>query len=320
MANDTLIKCIQDIKFDSTPTIRFNGTVTDIFTEGDGDKKPFKAMVRIEESGEQTSVFSWKWDLLPIIKNAESSTNVFEFVGIASLYKEEQQIKLLSIKDMGYKSCKKKENTLNVESIKNEYVEIIKTYFEKNNIYIPFIEELIINNKEFWEWPAATKIHHAYPGGLAKHTLNVTKNAISTWKVYNGENIDIRLLIAGAMLHDIGKLREYNFDGSRTIYGDLITHPVSGSDMITERAIEYGIGVDSHEIVLLKHVILSHHEKLEYGSPVQPGILEALIVARADALDSNVETAEKSLNNIPTNYQTERIMSINNTKLFKWHE
>lgn len=315
-----LIKKISDINFSAGDNITFLATVLEVTNDGDGDKRPIKAVLKLEESGESVNICSWRFEYLPELKRLVNTVDVMEFNGVANLYKEtEQQLRIGTIKDAHMQSSKKVIKTLSGEEYKNEVISIINTYIPKTHKYYELLNKLVIQNEKFWKWPAATRVHHAYPGGLAKHSLNVCKNAISIWKTYNGENLNIALLVAGSLLHDVGKVQEYNADGTRTIYGDLIPHPVAGYEKVIRACLELGIDPEKDtDAIMLGHVILSHHEKLEFGAPCTPGIYEALIVARSDALDATAEAIDHSLQNQQINTSSDFLISLGG-KAFKWH-
>jgi 3'-5' exoribonuclease len=177
-----------------------------------------------------------------------------------------------------------------------------------------------MENDNFWKWPAATRVHHAYPGGLAKHSLNVAKNSLDIWKNYQGSNLDVALLVTGSLLHDIGKIDEYKPDGSRTTFGNLIPHPVSGQNKIIKHCLSIGVEPEKDKSVLmLLHTILSHHGKLEFGAPVSPYIAEAMIISKADDLDAVYDCMDSVLNNLTLNEASDRLTVIDGGKIFKWH-
>lgn len=132
--------------------------------------------------------------------------------------------------------------------------------------------------------PAAQRVHQAYIHGLLEHTLNVMKLAWSIADVY--EPINRSLLITGTLLHDIGKIRE--MDWHRTITytteGRLMGHISIGSSMVDAVINELRRKEDFNRDLQMQilHMILSHHGKLEYGSPVVPKMREALVLHYAD--------------------------------------
>lgn len=314
------INSIDEINYADGDNITFLATVISIIDNGDNQTRPIKAVLKLERSGENVNISTWKFDILDQLKLLCSLDSVYEFTGKATLYKDkDKQIKIETIRDAQMRSARKVIKSVNIPTIKGEINTIIETYI-KNPTYKLFLRTLIQENEKFYQWPAATKIHHAYEGGLAKHSLGVCKNALAVWKNYEGSNMDVELIVAGALLHDIGKIQEYNKDGSRTTYGNLLGHPVIGSDKIFKVAIENNIDPEKDlRVLMLRNVILSHHEKLEFGSPVTPGTLEACIVAQSDMVDASFEMEDSSLDMIELYGSTAPIKFLENKQLFKWH-
>lgn len=314
------IKKLSEIDYSSPGIVSFNATVLEVMSDGDGDKRPFKVNLKLEESGETVIVSSWKFENLETVKRLSLTDEVYTFEGQAGTFGNfGPQIRIGNIKNTGLRSTRKIIKTVDTSAMKMELQSILNTYYQTGDIYYKLIKKLVMENDKFWIWPAATKVHHAYPGGLAKHSLNVLKNAISIWNTYKGSNLDIKLLVAGSVLHDIGKLTEYNQDGSRTIYGNLIPHPVSGYDMVSKTSLELGVDpTKDKNLVMLLHSILSHHEKLEFGAPVAPYIPEAFVISRADGLDASYEAIDAALDNLSLNESTDRLMAVDGGKMFKW--
>ena len=159
----------------------------------------------------------------------------------------------------------------------------------------PFLRELLLaffQNRSFMEEfkkaPAAKNMHHAYLGGLLEHTLAVARLAESTSQLY--PTIDHSLLIAGAMLHDIGKVEEFSVTSHPFDYtnsGRLMGHLVLGVEMIQKR-IDTIPHFPEELAVRVKHLILSHHGRHEFGSPAVPMMLEAFVLNFLDDLDSKI--------------------------------
>ncbi|MBU0699156.1 MAG: HD domain-containing protein [Proteobacteria bacterium] len=142
--------------------------------------------------------------------------------------------------------------------------------------------------RKFKTAPAAKKMHHAYLGGLLEHTLSMATLAEKIAGHYSG--IDRDLLIAGAMLHDIGKTREleYTFKIDYSDQGRLLSHIVIGLEMI-EAKLSKIIGFPEERKLLLKHMIVSHHGTQEFGSPEPPKTVEAVLLNYIDEMDSKVK-------------------------------
>ncbi len=136
--------------------------------------------------------------------------------------------------------------------------------------------------------PAAKTVHHAYPGGLLEHTVSCLKLAHRLADHY--PQVDRDLLVAGAFFHDLGKIRELTYD-RQVEYSDegrLVGHLVMTAQWIHDKARRVGVPRDLEQHVT--HIVLSHHGRLEYGSPKMPQTLEALLTHYLDDLDSRVNS------------------------------
>jgi 3'-5' exoribonuclease len=155
----------------------------------------------------------------------------------------------------------------------------------------PFVRALLERVSRDWEsrlriWPAAQTIHHAYRGGYLEHILQIARVARQLGDAY-GASQD--LLVAGAVLHDIGKLQELSYEGSTSYSreGRLLGHIAIGLVVVRETAREIP---DFPPVLLtqIEHLVLSHHGSFELGSPVEPMTVEAFILSVVDDLDAKV--------------------------------
>lgn len=146
--------------------------------------------------------------------------------------------------------------------------------------------------------PAAKGFHHVYLGGLLEHTLSVVKLLNQTMDHYQNVNGD--LLLTGGILHDIGKIYEFDYDRlvQYSDEGRLIGHIVMGVEMIDAK-IAMIEGFPKALAMELRHLILSHHGVLEYGSPKRPKTVEALIVHHIDDLDAKVNAFQTFVDDAP---------------------
>jgi len=149
--------------------------------------------------------------------------------------------------------------------------------------------------ERFKRAPAAKSLHHIYLGGLLEHTHSVIRLLDQIASHYPGVNRD--LLLTGGILHDIGKISEFSYDRlvEYSDEGRLIGHIIIGVEMIDQKIA--GIPEFPESLAMeLRHLILSHHGILEYGSPKRPKTLEALIVHYVDDLDAKVNSFQQYLN------------------------
>ncbi len=151
--------------------------------------------------------------------------------------------------------------------------------------------------------PAATHNHHAYVGGFLEHVLSVARTAVYLADKYVEYYADLTppisksLVVAGAILHDIGKLRELDATGAAAAYsveGRLLGHMILGRDIVREEAA--GIdGLAPQTLLALEHIIAAHQGQREWGAVVEPHTIECLLVHYADDLDAKVNMMVQAL-------------------------
>lgn len=143
--------------------------------------------------------------------------------------------------------------------------------------------------------PAARRNHHAFVGGLLEHSLSVTRTALflaEKYAAYYPEMsppLDTALVVAAAVLHDIGKLRELDPQPAETVYtceGALVGHILLGRDMVREAAAAMETPPDRETLLRLEHAVITHQRLPEWGSPKPPMTPEAMLVHYADDLDA----------------------------------
>lgn len=147
----------------------------------------------------------------------------------------------------------------------------------------------------FKRCPAAKSMHHAFLGGLLEHTLNLLNLADKVCPFYPKINRDI--VVMGLFLHDLGKTRELSYDKafSYTDRGELIGHIVEGAIMLHDKAQqvmkESGQRLPAGAVMVLQHIIISHHGELEFGAAKLPSTPEAIVVSMLDNLDAKTTMA-----------------------------
>ena len=181
----------------------------------------------------------------------------------------------------------------------NDYINSIEDQYIKRLLTNIFIENNTIA-ENFKKHTAAKAMHHNYVGGLIEHTISVT--AICDFFASHYDDVNRDVLIASALLHDIGKIKELsdfpNID--YTDDGELLGHIVMGSEFIGTEADK--IDGFPHQLrSLIQHNILAHHGEYEYGSPKLPRTIEAFILHCADDTDAKVKMFETAIADSPSN-------------------
>ena len=167
--------------------------------------------------------------------------------------------------------------------------------------------------------PAAKSVHHAFLSGLLMHTCNMMRIADFLAGLYS-ECIDRSLLLAGTLLHDIGKGREFSLSelGLVTDYsveGNLLGHLVIGAGEIAAVAAE--LSVPEEKSLLLQHLILSHHGKPEHGAAVIPKCAEATLLTYIDGIDSRMEIYLEQLPNIKPGEFSGRLFALDGGMIYR---
>ena len=175
-----------------------------------------------------------------------------------------------------------------------EEVKILMNEITNTNLYC-VVEEVLEETKDlFYTYPAATRNHHNFVGGLAYHSISMARVALDICRQY--PFLDKGLLIAGILMHDVGKIDELSGPvlPEYTNEGNLLGHISIMNNRLDRVAEKLGVN-DKECVLLLKHMVLAHHGKMEFGSPVLPMIPEAEVLTLLDNLDARMYMMKQSL-------------------------
>ncbi|SIS47375.1 3'-5' exoribonuclease YhaM [Salimicrobium flavidum] len=212
----------------------------------------------------------------------------------------------------------------------------VKQFIEKAPVSVEWLEEQIkeflfeMTNaslqrltryfvKEYYEdlftYPAATRNHHNYVSGLAHHIVTMLRMGKEIGAIYPEVNKD--LLYAGIIVHDLGKIKELSNPESPeyTTEGRLLGHISLMVEEVETAARE--LQIEGEEVMALKHLVLSHHGKTEWGSPKPPYIREAEILHYIDMLDSRIQMMNASLRKTKPGTFTEKIFPLEQRSFYK---
>lgn len=188
--------------------------------------------------------------------------------------------------------------------------------------YRAVCEEMLHRHEDaFRTIPAAKSVHHSFLSGLLMHTYNMLRLADFLAAQY-ADSVDRSLLLAGTLLHDFGKEREFTFSelGLVTDYstkGQLLGHLVMGAQETAEVA--EMLGIPEEKSVLLQHLLLSHHGEPEFGAAVLPQCAEAELLSLIDQIDSRMEIYREALAPLKSGEFSQRIFALDNRRIYK-HE
>ncbi len=238
------------------------------------------------------------WDASPGQIESFGKEGLLRIQGVVGQYKNSPQLEI--------KNFSREELFFNLEELfpwTKEDLRALQSELEGivNGLTDPFISQLLklfLRDEEFMRkfslGPASVSYHHAYLGGLLEHSVAVARLALRASSLY--PTLDRDLLVAGAVLHDVGKLRELSYHTSfyYTDHGRLVGHIVSGVLMVEEKANQIK-GFPQERLDLLRHIILSHHGETDTNTPRLPMTAEALAVHYLDNLDAKLQGYQRAI-------------------------
>lgn len=259
------------------------------------DGRPYM-MIKLAD---RTGVIDGKvWENVVEFSEKFSAEDFVKIRGVISIYQGTREVNIKNIERVDDRIVNMRDFLAVSEFDPDKMAEDLYTII--NNIGNPYLKRLLLlfyEDKEFIGLfkiaPAAKDIHHAFLGGLLEHSLEIVRLGIDIKRHY--KDVDADILITGAILHDIGKIRELKYKrvADYTDEGRLIGHITIGVEMIDEkiRLIE---GFPQKLAVHLRHLILSHQGTYEWGSPKMPQTLEAIILHYLDDMSAKINIFRKS--------------------------
>ncbi len=242
---------------------------------------------------------------------------IVEVSGDVTVFRKENQVRIRKIEI--YEGMDVSHFLPSAPIEKDDLQDSILNYTLKiENSIISKIVDAILDKyeEEFFIYPAATKNHHEYVSGLAHHVLGMLE--LAEFVVSKHPLLNKDLLYAGVILHDFGKIIELSgvVSTEYTTQGKLLGHITIACNEIYAIAVQNGVE-NSEEVMLLQHLILSHHGKLEFGSPKLPFTAEAEVLSFIDNLDARLNVLEKSLSDLEEGEFTPRMFAMESRKFYK---
>ncbi len=202
---------------------------------------------------------------------------------------------------------------------RTDAIKLVNEYIEKiENKIIKDITKALIEkyHDKYFIYTAAAKLHHAYVGGLAYHSIGMAKFADGFIENYPYLNKDY--IYAGILLHDIGKVTELTgvMDTAYSLKGQLLGHLVLGAMEIDEMAKKLGYE-NKEEVMLLEHMLISHHGLPQFGACKKPATPEALVLWYIDTIDSKFRVLGEMLENTEAGSYTEPVGVLDKIKVYK---
>lgn len=265
------------------------------------------------------SIEAKMWDVKAEIEKELEVGKVYQFEFDVILYRSALQLKIVKVLPVIQSEINKEEfifkSPIAKDDMRQEIHDIVNR-IHNTNIAAIVVGMLNYFGDKFYEYPAASKIHHSFMGGLATHTLGMLKVGLALSEIY--PDIDKDYLVAGILLHDLGKIEELSSPivTEYTTEGKLLGHISICSAVLYEVGKELKLE-DSQELLILRHMVLAHHGQLEYGSPIRPMTLEAELLYLIDNIDSRINTILKALEPLKVGEFTPKIFALENRTFYK---
>lgn len=243
------------------------------------------------------------WDNIEELQTRFEIGDLVKVKGVIQIYNQRKQLIIHRLEKVDDPSLNKddfkiKERQIDTHALYSELFQMVQA------IEIQPLKQLMLDclqdeeiKPRLLKAPAAKTIHHAHRGGLLEHIVSICKVMQFMASHYNYLNKD--LLIFGAIFHDLGKIWELDQTEQQQIYytapGQLLGHMLLACELVEKKS-QRILGFPEDLRMILKHIILAHHGRLEYGSPKVPMFPEAMVVAMIDDMDSKMDTMMSFIN------------------------
>jgi 3'-5' exoribonuclease len=278
--------------------------------------KPFLTLILQDKTGD---IEAKLWDANEDDEKNYCTQSIVKILGEVQNYRGRNQLKIRQIRPSGASDNVKLADFLETAPISRDEItgKITQYIFEMKNPNIQRITRHLIKKYQnpFMEYPAATKNHHEFISGLAYHVVSMLDLAKAISNLY--PSLDKDLLYAGVILHDLGKVAELSGPISTvyTVEGNLLGHITIMVNEIGKAAEELAIA--GEEVMVLQHLVLSHHGKAEWGSPKPPMIREAEILHYIDNIDAKMNMLDRALERVKPGEFSERVFALDNRSFYK---
>ena len=275
------------------------------------------AYLSVELRDASGSIVGKKWDATAEDEQLFVVGNVIQVIGETNKYKDQLQLKILSAELVSLEQ-------IDVEKFVKAPPVAKETLIERFNAHVNSIKnedclkllKYMINKfgDKIYTYPAAVSIHHEYSSGLLMHSITMADLANYLCPIYD---CDHDLMIAGCLLHDLGKIIElegpivYKYSTE----GKLLGHISIMAAELRKAADE--LKIKSEIPLLLEHMVLSHHGQQEFGSPVMPLTKEALLLSLIDNLDSKMVVVNKAVADVEPGNFSNKVFSLDNRSFYK---
>lgn len=259
------------------------------------------------------------WDVKENEQALIQAGKILKFSFEVLLYKDKLQLRMNHVEEISEDEYNLEDFVISSDHSEVERRSLTQSLIDsiQNDVYRKLVIGMLsyVGDK-FFTFPAASKIHHGWKGGLSDHSLSMAILADELCKHY--PQLDRDLLVSAALIHDVGKTAELSgpVTTEYTLEGKLEGHISLANAWLSEVSEKLGVQ-EREETVLMHHMILSHHGKMEYGSPVAPMIIEAEALYLIDNMDARLTSLKMALDAIKPGTWTSRMFQFENRQFYK---
>ena len=259
------------------------------------------------------------WDVKENEQALVQAGKILKFSFEVLLYKDKLQLRMNHVEEISEDEYNLEDFVISSDHSEVERRSLTQSLIDsiQNDVYRKLVIGMLsyVGDK-FFTFPAASKIHHGWKGGLSDHSLSMAILADELCKHY--PQLDRDLLVSAALIHDVGKTAELSgpVTTEYTLEGKLEGHISLANAWLSEVSEKLGVQ-EREETVLMHHMILSHHGKMEYGSPVAPMIIEAEALYLIDNMDARLTSLKMALDAIKPGTWTSRMFQFENRQFYK---
>lgn len=259
------------------------------------------------------------WDVKENEQALIQAGKILKFSFEVLLYKDKLQLRMNRVEEISEDEYNLEDFVISSDHSEVERRSLTQSLIDsiQNDVYRKLVIGMLsyVGDK-FFTFPAASKIHHGWKGGLSDHSLSMAILADELCKHY--PQLDRDLLVSAALIHDVGKTAELSgpVTTEYTLEGKLEGHISLANAWLSEVSEKLGVQ-EREETVLMHHMILSHHGKMEYGSPVAPMIIEAEALYLIDNMDARLTSLKMALDAIKPGTWTSHMFQFENRQFYK---
>jgi len=278
--------------------------------------KPFLTLILRDATGE---IEAKLWDASKEDQELFIQEQIIMLKGEINQYRGKPQLRISAVRPAQPMDDVHIADFIEKAPVDAEYLreKITEAIFEMKNAKLQRIVRAFVkkHHEDLFLYPAAVRNHHEYTSGLAHHIVGMLDLAKSIQNLH--PEVDLDLLYAGVILHDIGKLKELSgpISTAYTTEGKLLGHISIMVEEIGQMARE--LQIEGEEVMVLQHLVLSHHGKAEWGSPKPPMVREAEVLHLIDLIDARLNMLGRALDKVAPGEFTERLFALESRAFYK---